>query len=69
MDSEQKIIERIESYYEENQEPPRPHMGLSQVGHHCDRYLWLNFRWAHVEKFSGRVLRLFQRGHDEEKRL
>lgn len=69
MDSEQKIIERIESYYEENQEPPRPHMGLSQVGHHCDRYLWLNFRWAHVEKFSGRVLRLFQRGHDEEKKI
>jgi hypothetical protein len=48
------------------QEPPRPHLGCSLLGHHCDRYLWLNFRWAVIEKFDGRMLRLFRRGQNEE---
>jgi hypothetical protein len=48
------------------QEKPRPHLGCSLLGHHCERYLWLNFRWAVIEKFSGRILRLFRRGQNEE---
>ena len=48
------------------QDGPRPHLGCSLLGHHCDRYLWLNFRWAVIEKFSGRMLRLFRRGQNEE---
>ena len=24
----------------------RPHLGASEIGHECDRYLWLSFRWA-----------------------
>lgn len=47
-------------------EEPRPHMGASLLGHKCDRYLWLNFRWAVQEKFTGRMLRLFRRGQNEE---
>lgn len=56
----------IDKAHEAMQERPRPHMGCSLLGHPCDRYLWLNFRWASVEKFSGRMLRLFRRGQNEE---
>ena len=48
------------------QDKPRPHLGCSLLGHHCDRYLWLHFRHAVIEKFSGRMLRLFRRGQNEE---
>lgn len=56
----------IDQYHQDNQEPPRPHMGVSIIGHKCDRYLWLTFRWAVVEKHKGRILRLFRRGQLEE---
>lgn len=45
---------------------PRPHMGASQLGHPCDRWLWLSFRWAVTEEHEGRMLRLFRRGQSEE---
>lgn len=72
------IAEAIEEASLELEEPPRPHFGLSQAGHHCARWLWLSFRWA-VNKREhepsdasnirtrGQLLRLFQRGHREEK--
>lgn len=50
----------------ENTEPPRPHLGASLIGHKCERWLWLSFRWAVREEFEGRILRLFRRGHHEE---
>lgn len=56
----------IDQYHEDNQEPPRPHMGASMLGHSCERWLWLNFRWVVQEHFPGRILRLFRRGHMEE---
>lgn len=48
------------------QDAPRAHLGCSQIGHPCERWLWLSFRWAVVEKFPGRILRLFRRGQNEE---
>lgn len=48
---------------------PRPYMGISMIGHECDRYLWLMFRWAVIPSFSGRMLRLFERGQLEEERF
>lgn len=56
----------IDAAHEAKQEPPRPHMGCSEIGHHCERWLWLKFHWAFVEKFSGRTLRIFRRGQNEE---
>lgn len=56
----------IDQHHEASQEPPRPHMGGSMIGHPCRRYLWLSFRWAIIENFPGRILRLFRRGHHEE---
>jgi len=47
----------------------RNHLGASLIGHECPRYLWLVFRWCKRENFSGRMLRLFQRGHLEEARF
>ena len=41
-------------------------MGASVLGHICDRWLWLSFRWAVQPKFDGRILRLFRRGQNEE---
>ena len=58
------LIEKIDEAVP--RERPRHHFGISQAGHKCERYLWLNFRWAVIEKFDGRMLRLFRRGHHEE---
>lgn len=56
----------IDRYHESKKELPRPHMGCSTLGHACDRWLWLSFRWAVQPKFPGRILRVFSRGHNEE---
>jgi hypothetical protein len=47
----------------------RKHLGASILGHECPRYPWYVFRWVLDVKHSGRMLRLFQRGHLEEKRF
>ena len=59
----------IYAAYEADEEKPRPHMGASLLGHPCDRWLWLSFRHAVREQFSGRMRLLFKRGHDEEARV
>jgi hypothetical protein len=68
-ESEYTIQALIDKYHEDNQEKPRPHMGASILGHPCDRWLWLSFRMAVVERFPGRILRLFRRGQDEEAKV
>ena len=47
----------------------RAHLGASEIGHECDRYLWLSFRWAKPADFDGRMLRLFDTGNRQEPRL
>ncbi len=44
----------------------RPHLGASLIGRACDRELWYSFRWSTAPGFSGRMLRLFDRGAREE---
>lgn len=60
------IAEQIDAYHAAQIEQPREHMGASGLGHACDRYIWLNFRWAVQPKFIGRIKRLFRRGQLEE---
>ena len=60
------LVAAIDAAHQARQEEPRLHFGASQAGHHCDRWLWLSWRWAVIEKFSGRILRLFRRGQNEE---
>lgn len=50
-------------------EDPRKHLGASIIGGDCQAKAWLAFRWVHFEEFNGRMLRLFNRGHEEEFRF
>lgn len=61
-----KIFQAYESDAEEGN---RPHLGASLIGHACERYLWMTFRWVYAKKFPGRMLRLFETGQREESRL
>lgn len=45
---------------------PRGHLGASQMGKSCMRQVWYGFRWAKLDRHTGRMLRLFRRGHNEE---
>ena len=60
------IAAAIDDWHTARQDKPRPHMGASGLGHPCDRWVWLSFRWAVIEQFDGRILRLFRRGQNEE---
>ena len=65
---ENTLVAKIDAFHEAMQETqkPRPYMGISSIGHSCDRWLWLQFRWAVKQEFPGRMLRLFRRGQNEE---
>jgi len=64
------ILADIDRYCEETyNDGHRRHLGASLIGNECSRYLWNVFRWLSAEQFSGRMLRLFQRGHLEEARF
>lgn len=64
-------VRAIYAAYEKRREsePARGYLGASVIGHACDRYLWLSFRWAGAEVFDGRMLRLFDTGHRAEARF
>lgn len=47
----------------------RSHLGASIIGRKCARELWYNWRWSFTRKFQPRILRLFNRGHQEEARF
>jgi hypothetical protein len=65
-DRENTIESLIDKAHEDRIDRPRPHLGASMLGGVCERRIWLSFRWAVQPKFSGRILRLFRRGHQEE---
>lgn len=63
---EQRVTSRARS------ETPRDYLGASRLGVECARALW--FEYTHTPKdagsdFSGRILRIFDRGHEGEERL
>lgn len=66
---ENTIESLIDKSHENRTSKPRPHMGASMLGSACERWMWLSFRWAVQPKFSGRILRLFRRGHQEEENI
>lgn len=53
----------------EQEYPHRTHLGASVIGDACQRRVWYNYRWTKRKEFSGQTLRLFDRGHKEEKRF
>lgn len=48
---------------------PRWHLGASVIGEDCWRKIWYGFRWVYDKKLTGRMYRLFNRGHKEEFRF
>lgn len=64
-------VQAIYRLYEEREAAQgghRAHLGASLIGHACERYLWLLFRWAGREVLDGRMLRLFEAGRQFEPR-
>ena len=49
-----------------NQSTCARNLGASNIGHYCDRYIWLQWRYAQLPDFPPRLLSLFDRGHREE---
>lgn len=45
---------------------PRSHLGASIIAHKCKRHIWYSFRWFYHKQHSGRMHRLWRRGHREE---
>ena len=41
---------------------PRQHLGVSLIGHKCDRHIYHNFRWYHNPVLEGRVYGIFDTG-------
>lgn len=63
------VLPHIKDIYRPEEERHRLHMGASILGNDCARAVWYNFRWATKSNFSGRMIRLFNRGHMEEARI
>lgn len=65
-----KTVQAIYAHYKaQRKSEHRPHLGGSQIGNHCARALWYQFRWADKPQFDGRMLRLFETGDREEGRI
>jgi hypothetical protein len=47
----------------------RDHLGASELGEECWRRLWYGFRWTKLDIHEGRMLRLFNVGHQAELRF
>lgn len=64
-----KVIPHIGDAYREGKEGFRTHLGASLVGAECARAIWYGFRWTTKGDHTGRLMRLFNRGHLEEARF
>lgn len=64
-----KVLPHIGDAYRDEKESFRSHMGASLIGQECGRKIWYGHHWTTKPKFSGRILRLFNRGHLEEGRF
>lgn len=65
-----KTLAAINAHYERTAKQEfRRHLGASVIGKPCTRAIWYGWRWAKLEKFEGRMLRLFERGQLEENRF
>lgn len=65
----QRVLPHIGDAYRQDEDGFRTHLGASVIGRECSREVWYKWRWFTKSKFSGRMLRLFNRGHLEEGRV
>lgn len=60
-------IQAINNALEENQDTQfRPYLGMSQIGHPCERALWYSFRWAARRHIKAKGLKAIEDGHSGE---
>lgn len=64
-----RVLPHIDDAYSPDTFPFRSHMGASLIGRKCAREIWYGFRWSTLVENSGRLNRLFNRGHLEEGRF
>lgn len=65
-----RIQADIEAYcIKEYTDEHRTHLGASILGQDCSRAIWYGWRWVKFEVFDGRMLRLFERGKNEEEKF
>lgn len=64
-----QVMPHIGDAYRSEKETFRSHMGASALGRKCGREIWYSFHWATVGNHTGRMMRLFNRGHMEEGRF
>jgi CRISPR/Cas system-associated exonuclease Cas4 (RecB family) len=57
---------RVEEWRGRQPQEHRAHLGASVLGHDCSRHLWYLFRNARTPTFTGKLLRVFDRGKREE---
>lgn len=62
-----KLISKFETLITLNS--PRGYIGCSQIGHSCDRYIWLNKYGKMSWEISFQKNRIFERGKLEEERI
>lgn len=63
-------IDAIYAHYKDaNGDGFRSHLGASVIGRPCLREIWYGYRWTLSRIFEGRILRLFDHGNVEEKRV
>ena len=60
-----EVTDRVNACYEKAF-TPRTHLGLSQAGHECDRFLWYKHNKYVEPAPEGRILRLFELGNSVE---
>lgn len=66
---EATTLAAVDRHIEARRVKPRRYLGMSEIGSDCLRMLWLQYHTGHREKFSARMLRLFDMGHLIEKRV
>lgn len=67
MNTAEAIAKAIDDHWRNNQTSGhRYHLGASVLGRSCVREVWYKFHWWHAVRHTGRLLRLFNRGHREE---
>ena len=47
-------------------EPSRTYLGMSGLGHECERKLWFDFRWASPSRAPAATIRMWEDGHRTE---
>lgn len=69
---ERQLVTRIYAAIERRETKPEVYLGRlgsSFIGEECIRKIWLDWRGFAREQFEGRMLRLFETGHQQEARI